>query len=1207
MRKLSVVSLVTVVSALAFAAPAFAWTHGQFNATTDACAGCHVAHAAPAPKLLKAGPTQTEFCYLCHGEGTTSAPYDVQYGKTFGQGSTYPSTAGGFERLWVGPGANDYQTVTSRHTLWGYLPDTLNEAGTWDGESRYFSIPGGTSALTGNGLTCGACHDPHAGGKTPDGNGWISGNPRLMRTAILDQTVDNVRFKLQHIGALSYGGSTSDVFRVTAYKEGSSAWCGACHDKFNPPSSGEGHASLYLDMWRHPMDAHVLPPPDFDGSLATGTPLEQPGSIGHVTCLSCHRAHGATVQMEGWAADWPRDDGSAGNTTALLRMDNRGICYNCHGAGRYNCWNDTRLDCAGCHSGGGGGAHAPDNPGDWCMDCHLDQSHSTHFDTSGKGPGIPEDETGCSVCHTAAIPDLKAGACDTCHSPGGAFNGVQMAQAGWAEGIYESDGVTLKSGKEQWCASCHDDAPAFSKQQPVEITVDNPAGTFTGNWPTSSWAPGYYGSDYAYHDTGAGSDTFTWTPAISTPGTYTVYARWTQDPTRAPDAAYTIYHDGGAAVVTVNQRANGGTWYLLGAYAFDGIGDKVELVQNPNGYVIADAVLFESGGPGTYAPNISGDNATYGFYVTGHKIDCLSCHDAAKRHIDGEHRTYDAGVTDYSNSYRLKDINGQPAMNVPRPLYGAGVLPILHKDDFTLCFDCHNAEDVLTNAWSVVGKTNFWNDDDNDQNSHNIHLGISTNHFDSDWDGTTDSAESCVACHNVHGSPSRAMIRHGELISAPGTTNKVPALNFAYLTPSPPGPTATATWTFNVALDGDYKVYAWWKATTNRATDAPFTVNYSGGSQTVRVNQQANGSQWNELGTFSFITTAAGSVVLGNDADGYVIADAIKVEKVGGGTPDIVMDEEQAAYVSAWTYVSGDAAGYNSDFRWHAKVPGGVFDPNATLEESIGGMMNYTSGSLAGNHVCQACHSAVSYYRTPNFSPKVMNAQATPDTVSDSSQLIRLTASVQDPDGDFSGNIVVNLTSIGGGANQQMYDNGTNGDVIGGDGVYSYVTTIAPDTTDTPKILTVTATDGAANQGEALIDLNVVEAGCIYVDNADATFIGSWTLVSGDSASYRYDYRYRAAGDGSSTATWVPAIPVSGSYSVYAWWKANSNRATDAPYTVNYNGGSQTIDVNQEINGSRWNLLGTFAFAAGASGSIVLSNDANEYVIADAVKFKPQP
>ncbi|GAI09912.1 unnamed protein product, partial [marine sediment metagenome] len=49
--------------------------------------------------------------------------------------------------------------------------------------------------------------------------------------------------------------------------------------------------------------------------------------------------------------------------------------------------------------------------------------------------------------------------------------------------------------------------------------------------------------------------------------------------------------------------------------------------------------------------------------------------------------------------------------------------------------------------------------------------------FDSDWNGTGDSEYTCTACHNVHGPPNQAMIRHGELI------DKVPALNFTYLPP----------------------------------------------------------------------------------------------------------------------------------------------------------------------------------------------------------------------------------------------------------------------------------------------------------------------------------------------------------------------------------------------------------------------------------------
>jgi hypothetical protein len=49
----------------------------------------------------------------------------------------------------------------------------------------------------------------------------------------------------------------------------------------------------------------------------------------------------------------------------------------------------------------------------------------------------------------------------------------------------------------------------------------------------------------------------------------------------------------------------------------------------------------------------------------------------------------------------------------------------------------------------------------------------------------------------------------------------------------------------------------------------------------------------------------------------------------------------------------------------------------------------------------------------------------------------------------------------------------------------------------------------------------------------------------------------------------------------------------------------EIVEVNQEVNGGQWNLLGTYPFAAGTSGSVVLSDEADEYVIADAIKFEP--
>jgi predicted CXXCH cytochrome family protein len=398
-----------LVCLLFTAAPAFAWTHGQFNATTDACAGCHVAHAAQAPKLLKTGPTQTEFCYLCHADGGASAPYDVRDGKTVVGANQYSSTAGGFERWWNGTG---YATNTSRHNVWGLADESGPVV---DDTYKYFVIPGGTSAFTGNGFVCGSCHNPHAGGKTPGTVSWrppgsgssynitsaVMGNPRLLRTSIFEHTIDQVIFKMAGVGAFTYEGVVSGVYRVTDYVYGSAAWCGSCHNKFDTSTAGEripegGHAVEHLGMWRHPMDVHVTPPGGADTSLATGTPLEiwnrgasHPQYLTpKVACLTCHRAHGSTVSATGWASSWPRDSGIGGtsNTSALLRMDNRGACYNCHGAGEYNSWNDPRLNCGACHPDVNGLKGHSMNIGDVsCYFCHK------------QNPGSGEEN--CSECH----------------------------------------------------------------------------------------------------------------------------------------------------------------------------------------------------------------------------------------------------------------------------------------------------------------------------------------------------------------------------------------------------------------------------------------------------------------------------------------------------------------------------------------------------------------------------------------------------------------------------------------------------------------------------------------------------------------------------------------------------------------------------------------------------------------------------------------
>ncbi|MDY6990868.1 MAG: MopE-related protein, partial [Thermodesulfobacteriota bacterium] len=127
-----------------------------------------------------------------------------------------------------------------------------------------------------------------------------------------------------------------------------------------------------------------------------------------------------------------------------------------------------------------------------------DEAHEAHWDNTN-GPHLGDD---CTVCHESqgggvpfadgATELANTTVCETCHSPDGAFDGVDDAvigaKANWDNGVYDTNG-TLKPGKEKWCAGCHDDAPASSQPTPAEPTsfvVDNPDATFVCDWGTST-------------------------------------------------------------------------------------------------------------------------------------------------------------------------------------------------------------------------------------------------------------------------------------------------------------------------------------------------------------------------------------------------------------------------------------------------------------------------------------------------------------------------------------------------------------------------------------------------------------------------------------------------------------------------------------------------------------------------------------------------
>lgn len=102
---------------------------------------------------------------------------------------------------------------------------------------------------------------------------------------------------------------------------------------------------------------------------------------------------------------------------------------------------------------------------------------------------------------------------------------------------------------------------------------------------------------------------------------------------------------------------------------------------------------------------------------------------------------------------------------------------------------------------------------------------------------------------------------------------------------------ARAIYEANIGVSGKYEVFEWHGQLGNstgavaEGSNVPHLIKHSGGLETVAVNQQANAGIWNSLGAYSFNRGQEASVTITNQANGPVIADAIKFVFAEGSPP----------------------------------------------------------------------------------------------------------------------------------------------------------------------------------------------------------------------------------------------------------------------------------------------------------------------------------
>jgi hypothetical protein len=329
------------------------------------CMSCHTMHAsengshlnvvpgngfdaAPAGGVTDGGnpyllvdDNETDLCLACHSQGGSAASFT----DTSGDPAPWVMSTAGSPTVAL-PGGDYYTSNLVVSTVTGAMG---HNPGTSDGTTFGIIAQDSVLGLTPPGETvgtltrwdCVSCHAPHQG--DVNGYGGDATNFRLLwnkpggfGTALAINAVES---------DLTINESDTNH---SAYKDGLSAWCGACHGNYHSEPAGDHY---------HPSDqglpgpmrtlynanpvagedySHIIPVEDINGNTANFTA----SASAMVTCLTCHRAHAAsTIATHPNYNTAPLDSTALNNTRNMTRWDmtlpsGSGLgCNKCHDKG----------------------------------------------------------------------------------------------------------------------------------------------------------------------------------------------------------------------------------------------------------------------------------------------------------------------------------------------------------------------------------------------------------------------------------------------------------------------------------------------------------------------------------------------------------------------------------------------------------------------------------------------------------------------------------------------------------------------------------------------------------------------------------------------------------------------------------------------------------------------------------------------------------
>ena len=399
----------------------------------------------------------------------------------------------------------------------------------------------------------------------------------------------------------------------------------------------------------------------------------------------------------------------------------------------------------------------------------------------------------------------------------------------------------------------------------IQIIDNGDAGYSTaGNWVSISGNLKGHQNDFQYANSGTGSNTASWEFDVE-PGQYLVAATWKTHSNRSTAAPYTIYNDTAAILTATADQSvpasgiddDGSSFAPLGTFNISSTRLVVTLSDNATGLVIADAIRIERVGDIPSGPEIGviDDGAD-----VADDTGVVDFGDVEQGEVVVRTLTvFNFGTTDLTLTEPITTSAGFTATN-----FGTTTLPANQSTTFDL--------EIHTSVLGTLNGTVSFGSNDSDENPFNFAV-----------QGNVIPASTIQVIDNSDGSPGFSQTGSWVQVNRNGHNG-----GFHFASGSGTGG-STSTWTFEVADPGLYRVSATWRQHSNRASNARFTLN-DNLSSSVHVDQRVapnvsngiveEGSTFEDLGTFRILGNTL-TVTLDNLADGLVIADAIRIERVG--------------------------------------------------------------------------------------------------------------------------------------------------------------------------------------------------------------------------------------------------------------------------------------------------------------------------------------